>query len=262
MTNQALRNGTRRAPLNVLLAWIIVFAGCINADWGPKCPVAAHRVGRRSPGADRGPAVPVPCTGYHSTAWQPWGDGPMALRIGPVCPWAAGLPSALPAAVETLPGAPLPEPISVPEAEKSEKPAPQSGVQPPRSDSLPKAIIRKGGAQVLPPEMKAPSPIPSGKPAAAAGEKPLLKTPDDVPGKLPEDTPEDMPDEAPAPPPSAHAGNGSTITVAREAVHEIHVVEAQTDADGHHVLMVDERSEVFPAGFFTHSPLPQAPGRR
>ena len=245
MTNQTWRTRSCLVPLPVL-AMCVALAGC-NRDRGPGVPAMTHVVPGNSPCANCWCAQCGPCSGFHPTVWQSWQEGSMALR-GRECengtaPVQHGLNAengpALPA-----PSRPHPEWIPTPEANKSDESTTPGMAAPPRSDSLPAKTAPSGGSQV-PGQDKGPPP--AGKEAAPAPEK-LPAKPMILPVPPPQPT-------EPTQPVTANS-TGPIVIASWVSDSSLRFGEVQAQAES---ANPPPPSAAFPAAFFTHGGIPQAP---
>lgn len=233
MTNQASRIRSCLAPFHAI-AMLSALGGC-NLDTCDRHPIAEKLC------ANRRHAECAPCPSFHTTEWQPWQEGPMAVRCGDGAMMGTVRVRRLPND-ETLPLLPgdsrsPSEMIPVPEGEKRNEPTKPRGVTALPDDPRPKRGTASGALQV-PTQFKEPEP--AGKDALPAQEKPADKPIDNPP--LPPALSSDQATE-----PIIIA---SWVTDSRSSLVNVRpITGSETPA---------EPSDAFPASSFTHRRSPQA----
>jgi hypothetical protein len=233
MTNQVPRI---RSCLALLCtgAVLLVLTGC-RLDRGTGSPELPHLFGGKAFCPSRWNVECGACSGFHPTVWQPWTEGPMAARCRDSGVSTSLLQQDLIKKSEfEASGAPhtSPETIPVPEAQKGGATAAPHTIAPPHNEPLPIKGAENLGTQ---------PPAQEKKTTPATREK--------VPSQ------EKVPDKPQAPVSSLRMNKpeiaSAAILVAKSTVSDSKVMKSSVPETK------PEQGDVFPAGFFSHSPVPQ-----
>ena len=188
MTDQAWRIQACRAPLKMLAACLLL-SGCAAQQ-------GAESMTHVVPGDGSTHRCYLACSsGFHTTVWQNWQEGPMATRIGGV---EMGTPPVQPgsdraAPGQPPPGPPIPESIPIPKPEppkpeppRGEIPSPPAVLAPAGSDALPKPTSDSSLLQIPQPDKQPAAPdqqpaplqqVPAATPTEKPAEKPPIPSP-------------------------------------------------------------------------------------
>ncbi len=185
-------------------------------------------------------------SGFHTTVWQNWQEGPMATRIGGV---EMGTPPVQPGSDRAAPGQPPPGP-PIPESIPIPKPEPPKP-EPPRGEiPSPPAVLAPAGSDALPKPTSDSSllqiPQPDKQPAA----------PDQQPAPLqqvPAATPTEKPAEKPPVPSPPSSSSAEPIIIAPEG--EGSGFRFLGDEPAENSANLPGLSEAIPATFFGRSPI-------